>query len=98
MDLDKSSVSQFTTGQTVAAETAVQLVQTGYGRIAYKGVKISPGVDNTDPIYIGANAGVSESNGLKISPTDRTVEIEIDSAENIFIIGNGVDILTWLYC
>ena len=98
MDLDKSSVSEFATGQTVATEQAVQLVQPEYGRTAYKGVKVSPGVNNTDPIYVGSNAGVDENNGLKISPSDRTIEIEIDSAEKIWIIGNGVDVLTWLYC
>ncbi|MGA2061082.1 MAG: hypothetical protein ABSG67_11420 [Thermoguttaceae bacterium] len=91
MDLDKSSVSEFSCGNdSVDNVAAKQIIATGYARPAYRGITVKAFTANSGLLYIGNNAGVSPTNSYQL-PAGEQVTIPCDSPDKVWIIGSSGD-------
>lgn len=91
MDIDKSSVSEFQTGNSSVDNVAAkQIVATGYARPAYRGITIKAFTANSGTLYVGNNANISADNAYEL-PAGEQVLIPCDSPDKVWIIGSSAD-------
>jgi hypothetical protein len=97
MDIDKSSLGEFSTGHDYVAAVSKQVVATAYARPTYSGITVRADTANTGTLYVGANAGVSASNGYQL-PAGEEVVIPVDSPAKVWIMGvtagNSIQVIT----
>lgn len=87
MDLDKTSLPEFFTGQQTATETPTPLVQAGHApQTVQRGtlVKLTSG----GPVYVG-RSNVRPTTGYTLGVVGESVLVPVEPRK-IFIVGDGV--------
>jgi hypothetical protein len=91
VDIFQTTVTEFRTGHdTVGDSASAPLVRDGSGNAlafpAKKHVKVKADLVNTDNVYIGHDANVTEGGGFTLDAGEE-VNIEVDSTDKVWVIG-----------
>ncbi len=84
MDIQQTTIQEFTTGHGVADATPKPIVAAGYSRKAYKGVTVHC-ISGT--VYVGPST-VTNGNGFEL-PANEEVLIPVENPSNVYVVGDG---------